>query len=441
MVVLFYRMRHEDHDCGPGTRERMSDSLDSTLNRESGTADRRAGWFVLVTVVLDAMGLGLLIPVIPVLIQQLTGQGLAEAAVYGGWLTAVFACVQFFAAPVLGSLSDHFGRRPVLLVSLCAFGLSYLLMSVAPTLGWLFLAQALTGLFGATPSTAGAYIADVTQPGERTRRFGAMAAAFGTGLVIGPVMGGLLVSYHTRLPFLAAAGLSLISVAWGYFVLPESLPRERRRPFSWGRANPVGAFREVNRYAGAALLLGAALLQRVASGAMPAIWPYFTMELYLWSPRTVGWSLAAFGLSTVFAQAVLIRHFDRRFGSAGTACIGLLCLMTGYLGIAFGSGPWMLALCIPLATMGFMAGPALASILSGKVEPNAQGALQGVLASVNGAAAILTPLLIPLVFKAFSKPEAPIYFPGMPYLLATALAGAGIFLIVAASRRMVGAGR
>jgi DHA1 family tetracycline resistance protein-like MFS transporter len=301
-------------------------------NADPPPAHQRAGWFVLVTVALDAMGLGLLIPVMPVLIQQLTGQGLAEAAVYGGWLTAVFAGVQFFAAPVLGSLSDHFGRRPVLLVSLCAFGLSYLLMSVAPSLAWLFLAQALTGLFGATPSTAGAYIADVTPREERTRRFGAMSAAFGSGLVIGPVMGGLLVSYHARLPFLAAAALSLVSVAYGYFVLPESLPRERRRPFSWRRANPVGAFREVRQYSGAALLLGAVLLQRVASGTMPAIWPYFTMELYRWSPQTVGWSLAAFGASTILAQAVLIRHFDQRFGSAGTACIGLLCLMAGYLG-------------------------------------------------------------------------------------------------------------
>ena len=418
----------------------MSYTPEGTAATQAPAAGQRAGWFVLVTVVLDAMGLGLLIPVIPVLIQQLTGQGLAEAAVYGGWLTAVFAGVQFFASPVLGSLSDHFGRRPVLLVSLCAFGLSYILMSVAPTLAWLFLAQALTGLFGATPSTAGAYIADVTPPAERTKRFGGMAAAFGTGLVIGPVMGGLLVSYHTRLPFLTAAALSLVSVAWGYFVLPESLPPERRRPFSWRRANPVGAFREVQQYGGAALFLGAVLLQRVASGTMPAIWPYFTMEVFRWTPRTVGWSLAAFGLSTIFAQAVLIRYFDRRFGSAGTACIGLACLMAGYLGFSFASGPWVLALCIPLSTMGFMAGPALASILSGMVEPNAQGSLQGVLASVNGVAAIVTPMVIPLVFKAFSRPEAPIYFPGTPYLLATVLAGIGILIIVKGARRMAANG-
>lgn len=418
----------------------MDYSPQGTAALRTPAADRRAGWFVLVTVVLDAMGLGLLIPVIPVLIQELTGQGLAEAAVYGGWLTAVFAGVQFFAAPVLGSLSDHLGRRPVLLVSLCAFGLSYIVMSVAPTLAWLFVAQALTGLFGATPSTAGAYIADVTPSQERARRFGAQAAAFGTGLVIGPVLGGLLVDFHSRLPFVAAAGLSLVAVAWGWFVLPESLPPERRRAFSWRRANPVGAFQEVRRYAGAALLLGAVLLQRVASGTMPAIWPYFTMEVYQWSPRTVGWSLAAFGLSTVFAQGVLIRWFDRRLGSAGTARLGLICLMAGYLGIAFATGPWVLALCIPLSTMGFMAGPALASILSGMVEPNAQGSLQGVLASVNGVAAIVTPMAIPPVFKVFSKPDAFVYFPGTPYLLGTVLAAAGILLIVAAVRRMVADG-
>lgn len=416
----------------------MTHRLTDTATAPGSKLERHAGWFVLVTVTLDAMGLGLLIPVIPVLIQELTGQGLSQAAVYGGWLTGVFAGVQFFAAPVLGSLSDHFGRRPVLLVSVGAFGLSYVLMSVAPTLAWLFLAQALTGLFGATPSTAGAYIADVTPREERTRQFGGMAAAFGTGLVIGPVLGGVLVAWHTRLPFLAAAALSGVSVLYGFFVLPESLPPEQRRRFSWRRANPVGAFREVQQFAGAALLLGVVLLQRIGSGTMPAIWPYFTMEVYRWTPKTVGWSLAAFGLSTVFAQAVLIRWFDKRFGSRTTACLGLACMMAGYTGIALTRDPWVVVVCIPLSTMGFMAGPALASILSGMAPANAQGSLQGVLASVNGAAAIVTPMVIPPVFKAFTAPDALLYFPGTPYLLATALAGLGIMLIFRDARRMAG---
>ncbi len=398
---------------------------------EGAISGSRAGWFILVTVMLDAMGLGLLMPVIPVLIFDLTGQGLSQAAVYGGWLTAVFAGVQFIASPLLGALSDQVGRRPVLLVSLCAFGLSYILMALAPSLAWLFLAQALTGLFGATPSAAGAYVADVTEPADRTRQFGLISAAFGTGMVVGPVMGGLLVTYHARLPFVAAAILSLVSVIYGYFLLPESLPRDRRRAFAWRRANPVGALKEIRQFTGTASLLGALLLQRLASGALPAIWPYFAMVVYGWTPKTVGWSLAGFGLTTVFAQTVVIRQFDRVFGSRATACLGLSGLILGYLGFAFVHVSWAVLLCIPLSALGFTAGPALTSILSAKMPGNAQGALQGLIASMQGLAAILGPVLLPVVFRLFSSDHAPVYFPGMPFLLSAVLGGIGMALIVA----------
>jgi MFS transporter, DHA1 family, tetracycline resistance protein len=251
-------------------------------------SSRRALAFILLTVALDAMGMGILVPVIPKLLQEMTGQSIAQVSIYGGWLTALFAAVQFLAAPVLGALSDRLGRRPILLVSLGAFGCSYIWMGLAPNVIWLFVAQSLTGLFGATPSTAGAYIADVTEPADRTRHFGSMSAAFGLGLIIGPAIGGILVEHGTRLPFFAAAALSVSTVAYGYLVLPESLARERRRQFSWLRANPIGAFAELRQSAGVASLVGAVLLQRISTQTLPAIWPYFTMQVYGWSSRDVG---------------------------------------------------------------------------------------------------------------------------------------------------------
>jgi MFS transporter, DHA1 family, tetracycline resistance protein len=392
-------------------------------------AQRRALLFILLTVALDSLGLGILVPVVPRLILELSGAGLARAAVYGGWLTATFAIVQFMAGPLLGSLSDRVGRRPVLLISLAAFGCSYVLMGLAPSLAWLFVAQALTGLFGATPATAGAFIADVTTSANRTRHFGSMAAAFGTGLIVGPALGGLLVVYGTRVPFLVAAGLSLITVVYGLLVLPESLPHALRRPMTLRRANPFGAMLQLASVGGVAVLFGAVLLQRVSSNTLPAIWPYFTMQEYGWTARDVGYSLAVFGLATVLIQAWLLRGIDERIGTRQTASLGLMMLAIGYLGFAFGHGPWIVALCIPLATMGFMAGPALASMLSLSVGADEQGTMQGVLASLNGVAAVLTPLLMPWMFSTFSMGAFGLRFPGAPYLLSAVLALAGVLLV------------
>lgn len=399
------------------------------METPSPRGSQRVAWFLLLTVTLDAMGIGLLIPATPQLILRLTGEGLARAAVYGGWLTATFATIQFLAGPLLGSISDHTGRRPVLLFSLGAFGLSYVLMGFAPSLAWLFFAQVLTGLFGATPATAGAYLADVTPPARRTRVFGSMAAAFGTGLIIGPALGGLLVSYGLRLPFLAAAALSAATVLYGALVLPESLPPERRRPFSWRRANPLGAVRELRRRGRVGLLLTTAFLQRVSTSALPAIWPYFSMQQYGWGSRQVGYSLAAFGVATVVCQIWLLRFMDRTVGTVRAAEFGLLMLAVGYCGFAFGHGAWVAPICIPLATMGFMAGPALVSLLSVRISGDAQGMLQGVIASINGVAAVLTPLIMPSLFSAFSLGVGGVRLPGAPYLLGAMLAVTATFLV------------
>jgi DHA1 family tetracycline resistance protein-like MFS transporter len=400
----------------------------SVLNEAAGT-DRRAVAFLLLTVTLDAMGIGLLIPATPELILALTGEGLTHAAVYGGWLTATFAIFQLVAGPILGSLSDHYGRRPVLLLSLAAFGLSYLLMAFAPSIAWLFVAQALAGLFGATPATAGAYLADISRPEERTRRFGLIAAAFGTGLVVGPAIGGLLVSIGLRVPFVTAAALSLATVAYGAVVLKESLPDHLRRPFSWRAASPLGALRELRRRGRVGLLLGTAFLQRVSTSALPATWPYFAMHEYGWGTRQVGYSLAGFGAATIVGQVWLLRAMDRTFGTARAAEIGLALLAIGYVGFAFGHGNALVIVCIVLTTMGFVAGPALAGLLSVRIPGDAQGLLQGVLASLNGVAAVLTPLIMTALFSVFSDGSLPIVFPGAPYLVSALLGAAGMLMV------------
>jgi MFS transporter, DHA1 family, tetracycline resistance protein len=396
---------------------------------------RRTVLFILITVTLDAMGIGLLIPVIPKLIQQLTHQSLAAAAVYGGWLTATFAAAQFLAGPVLGSLGDRVGRRPVLLTSLAAFGLSYVVMAAAPSLGWLFVAQLLTGIFGATPATAGALMADITPPAQRTGNFGLLAAAFGTGLILGPATGGMLAAVHLRAPFLLAAGISFLTVCYGALVLPESLPPELRRPFSWQKANPLGAIIALRQSSsGVGTLLAAAFFQRFSTATLPAVWPYFTMQQYAWTEREVGYSLAAYGAVTVFVQVTLLRWLDAHIGARRTAWLGLIMLAVGYVGFACVSGPWVPAAGIPLTAMGFVAGPALAAMLSVRIRADAQGVLQGVLASLNGVAAVITPLAIPALFSAFSTGALGWIFPGAPYVLGAALAIVGVYFISRGSR-------
>lgn len=402
---------------------------------DARAASPRSLVFILLTVGLDSLGLGILVPVIPRLILDLTGQGLTRAAVYGGWLVATFAAVQFLAGPILGSISDRIGRRPVLLVSLAAFGCSYILMGVAPTLPWLFVAQVLTGLFGATPATAGAYIADISATTERTRRFGATAAAYGTGLIIGPALGGILVAHGTRLPFFVAACLSLLTVIYGFVVLPESLPPEKRRRMSWQRAHPFGAMQLLSRTPGIASLFVVLLLQRTVMSTLPATWPYFTMQQYGWSARDVGYSLAGFGLASVLSQVWLLRWVDARIGTVLTASVGLMLLTSGYLGLALINTSWITALCIPLATMGFMAGPALVSVLSGRIASDLQGTLQGVVASLSGVAAVLTPLVMPRLFSVFSGYSGAMHLPGAPYLLGAAMALVGVALIRRVVRR------
>ena len=395
-----------------------------------GAPRRGALGFILATVALDATGLGILIPVMPQLIRDLGQGGLEHAVIIGGWLTTLFAVMQFGASPMLGSLSDQFGRRPVLLSSLSAFGLSYVLMGFAPTLAWLFAAQCLTGLFSATSGTAYAFVTDVSAAEDRPRRFGMIGASFGLGLVIGPVLGGLLITYGTRVPFFVAAGLSLTNVLFGLLVLPESLAKEHRRPFRWGRAHPFGAFTELRRHLGSARLILGVLIIQIVLQTLPAVWPYYTMHKLQWTPQIVGYSLGVYGLSNILVQSMLTGKITRRLGSLRAAEVGFLLVAAGYCGYAFGTSTAFVFACIPLTVMGFITQPSLVSLMSSKIGRQAQGALQGVVASAGSLSAMVTPLVMSNLFSLFARPQRPWYFPGAPFLLAAALAVTGSIVVL-----------
>ncbi len=400
----------------------------------STRSGRSARTFIYLTIAIDSLGLGLLVPVMPQLIETLSGHGLRQAAVYAGAITALFATMQFLAAPVLGSLSDRYGRRPVLLASLAAFGINYLLMAFAPTLAWLFVAQGLAGIFGATPSTAAAYIADVSEPQERPRLFGLLGAAFGVGFTMGPVIGGLLVEIDLRVPFFAAAGLALVNVLYGAFVLPESLAPTLRQPFRLSRANPLGALLHLKNHHLAGSLLLALLLLHVANHTLPATWPYFTMHSFGWTASMVGYSLGLFGICTIITQGAFIGRLVRRYGVFRALYLGLTATIIGFFGFAFAPNAWLLVLLILPATMGYMSASLLASLMSTQVPATMQGALQGVVSSLRSLAAIITPLTMPPLFSEFASKTAIVYLPGAPYVAAGALTALGIWLVSRSTR-------
>ncbi len=374
--------------------------------------------FILLTLFIDTVGFGIIIPPLPQLIMQLTGEGLSAAARYGGWLMFVFAALQFFAAPVLGNLSDRFGRRPVLLTSMAAFGLDYLVMGAAPTLTWLFVSRAIAGICGATYAVANAYVADLTTPEERAKRFGLLGAAWGTGFIIGPALGGLLGQIGPRLPFFVAAGLALANVTYGYFALPESLSAEQRRPFSLARANPLGSFLRMRRYPVVIGLIGALLLYQIAHDANPSTWTYFTMEKFHWSPFDVGLSMAFIGLTFAIVQATSIGPIVARIGERRTIYIGLTLYIVGYMSLAFVTRGWMVYVCILPFALGTIANPSIRSIMSRALPANEQGELQGAIASMAGMTAIVAPVFMTQLFSHYTSAAAPIRFPGVAFFAA-----------------------
>lgn len=384
-------------------------------------APRSALTFIFITLLLDVTGIGIIIPVIPKLIQHLTGGSVSEAAQVGGWLVFAYAAMQFLFSPVLGNLSDQFGRRPVLLFSLLGFGVDYLFLAFAPTIAWLFVGRAVAGITGASVTTASAYIADVSTPEKRAQNFGLIGAAFGLGFILGPLLGGVLGEYSHQLPFLAAAGLTLLNVVYGYFVLPESLPIERRRAFSWKRANPIGSLRMLGRYPVILGLVASLLFLYVAAHATQSTWTYYVMEKFAWSEKWVGYSLAAIGLLVAIVQGGLIRRINPVLGPRRSVYLGLLLYALGFVLFAFASEGWMMFAFLVPYCLGGIAGPALQGIISGQVPANEQGELQGALTSLMSLTSIVGPVLMTSLFSYFTRPSAPVYFPGAPFILAAVL--------------------
>ncbi|HVZ56055.1 MAG TPA: TCR/Tet family MFS transporter [Chitinophagaceae bacterium] len=382
------------------------------------TSNRKAALgFIFITLLTDVIGWGIIIPVIPSLIKELTHGGNSLAAEYGGWLTMSFAIMQFLFAPVIGSLSDRYGRRPVILVSLFGFGIDYLFLSFAPTIGWLFVGRIVAGITGASFTTASAYIADISTPENRAKNFGMIGAAFGLGFIIGPGIGGLLGQFGSRVPFMAAAILCLLNWLWGYFVLPESLAPENRRRFDWARANPLGAFRQLVKYPAIGELALSLFFVYIAAHAIQSNWSFFTIERFHWSPGMIGLSLTVIGLLVSAVQGGLIRYINPKLGNERSVYIGLLLYTAGMFLFASATRGWMMFVYLVPYCLGGICGPALQAIMSGHVPKNEQGELQGALTSLMSFTSIFGPPMMTGLFAYFTRSTAPVYFPGVSFLL------------------------
>lgn len=392
--------------------------------------------FVFVTLLIDMIGFGIIIPVLPGLIQELTQGSISEAAQYGGWLLAAYSITQFVFSPIVGGLSDRFGRRPIILASLFGFTLDYLFLAFAPTIAWLFVGRIVAGIMGASFTTASAYIADVSTPENRAQNFGMIGAIFGLGFIVGPLLGGVLGDFGPRVPFLVTAGLTALNFVYGWLFLPESLKPENRRTFDWKRANPVGTLMSVLQYKVVAGLFLALTLLNVASHAVQSNWSYYVIEKFQWTTTMIGISLAVVGLVFVAVQGGLIRVVLPRLGAPRTVYVGLLLYALGFLLYAFANQSWMMYAITVVYCLGGIAGPALQSIIAGEVPPNAQGELQGAFAGLMSITSVVGPLLMNSIFAWFASPQAPVYFPGAAMLLAGVLALVSCVLAQRALRRM-----
>ena len=377
--------------------------------------------FIFITLLLDVTGWGIIIPVMPKLIEELIHGNVSEAATYGGWLNASYAVMQLLFAPVLGNLSDKYGRRPVLLFSLFGFGIDYIFQALSTSISWLFIGRVIAGITGASFTTASAYIADISNDENRAKNFGLIGAAFGMGFIVGPVIGGLLGQYGARVPFYAAAVLCLLNWLYGYFILPESLDKKHRRPFDWKRANPIGSFKLFERYSSLGPLVISLTLVYIAAHAVQSNWNYYTMYKFSWSEKLVGISLGVIGVLVALVQGWLIRYINPRLGNEKSVYVGLGLYAFGMLLFGFATQSWMMfAFCVPYC-LGGIAGPALQSIISRQVLPSEQGELQGALTSLASATSIIGPLIMTNLFYFFTNKNAPIQFAGAPFLLAAIL--------------------
>jgi len=391
--------------------------------------------FIFATLLIDVMGLGIIIPVLPKLIENLIHGDISEASGYAGWLTAAYAGMQFLFAPMIGNLSDKYGRRPVLLCSLLGFGVDYLFSAFAPTIGWLFVGRIIAGVTGASFTTASAYIADISEPEKRAANFGMIGVAFGVGFIIGPVIGGLLGKYDVHYPFIAAAVLALLNATYGYFILPESLSVENRRSFDIKRANPLGTLIQLKKYKSVIGLAASLFLIYFAVQSVQSVWTFYTIEKFHWNNDWVGYSLGFVGLMVAIVQGGLIRIIIPKLGNERSIWVGLLLYALGLALFAFAFKGWMMfAILVPYC-LGGIAGPAIQGYISTSVPANEQGELQGGLTSLMSISSIFGPLLMTESFYYFTKPNPFFQFPGAPFAIGAVMMLLSALLAVRSFRR------
>lgn len=395
----------------------------------SSTGGRRAALaFIFVTVVLDMLALGMVVPVLPRLIEDFLGGDTAGAALAYGVFGTVWALMQFLSMPVAGALSDRFGRRPVVLASNFGLALDYVLMALAPNLAWLFVGRVISGITAASISTAMAYVADVTPTERRAGAFGLIGVAFGVGFVLGPAIGGLLGSIDPRLPFWAAAAFSLANACYGLFVLPESLPPEKRRAFEWRRASPIGSLQLLRSHPSLGGLAGVAFLSNVAHAALPATFVLYAGYRYGWDSRSVGLALAAVGVCSAVVQGTLVGPLTRRFGERRVLIAGLVAGATGFTTYGLAQSGLVFMCAVPIVALWGLASPAAQALMSRRIGPSEQGALQGAIGSIMGVATMIGPALFATTFAYFIGDGARLHVPGAAYLLAASMLAAGALL-------------
>ena len=386
--------------------------------------------FIFITIFIDITGLGIIIPVIPALLTELIGGTLSEAAMYSGWLMFSYAILQFLFAPVLGGLSDQFGRRPVILISLLGFGINYLVLAIAPNIIWLFIGRIFQGIMGASLTTASAYIADISSPEKKAQNFGLIGAAFGLGFILGPVIGGYLGQFGSRVPFFAAALFTAINLVYGFFILPESLNKDKRRKFDLRRANPIGTLLSLKKYPLITGLLVCIVLFNIAQHSTHSTWTFFTIEKFGWTEKLVGYSLGFIGLLAAIVQGGLIRIIIPKFGNINSVYFGMFFYIIGLFLFSIASKGWMVfAFAIPLS-LGGISGPALQGIMTNKISDDEQGEFQGGMTSLVSLTAIVGPILMTNLFSYFTSIESSIYFPGAPFALAAILSVFGLIIAI-----------
>lgn len=379
--------------------------------------------FILLTVLIDVIGFGIIIPVLPKLLEEMMGIGVNEASRYGGYLLAAFAIAQFICSPIMGNLSDRYGRRPVLLIALLGLSIDYLILAFAPDYTWLVIGRIIAGVGGASFTTASAYIADISTAENRAKNFGMIGAAFGLGFIIGPLLGGVFGEIGVRVPFYVAAGLAFTNFLYGYFILPESLAPEKRRAFSWARANPIGTLRELFNIQGIGYLLLAYFLLTLASHAVNSNWAYYTIYRFGWSEFMVGLSLAFAGILIGIAQGGFAQKAADYFGNGRSIYLGIALYGLGTLLFAFATQSWMMFVFLVPYCLGSICTPNLQAYLSGRVKEDQQGELQGGLTSVQSLTTVIGPVLMTSIFFFTTKEGTPFYFPGSPFVLAVLLIG------------------